>query len=170
MGATDNHGERVRQGLRRAVQGGARLGGLRSATDQSNRDAHEEALREALRFRKVLEAGCDKSLSVLSRDLFAAGCRRGSGKPLTPEMVRRLRFRLEEAKMAIVDGVLEGELCEWDPLGACTDEACRRNASTFLWLLRMARKECGEAISNRLIEHLLRSEHAEWVRATLAGP
>ncbi|MFM7641540.1 MAG: hypothetical protein ACKO45_08320 [Cyanobium sp.] len=170
MGAADDHVARVRRGLRRASQRGARLGGLRPATDQRNRDAHEEALLEALRFRKVLEAGCDKSLSALSRDLFAAGCRSASGRPLRPEMVRRLRSRLEEAKVAIYDGVLPGRLCAWDPVRACTDEARRGNASSFRWYLRMARKECGEAFCKRLIEQLLRSEHAEWVRATLAGP
>ncbi|MFN5193008.1 MAG: hypothetical protein ACK5E6_01085 [Cyanobacteriota bacterium] len=168
MGSVDDHGQRVRQGLRRAAQGGSKLGGLRPATDRSNRKAHMAALQEALRYRKVLEAGRDKSLSALSRDLFAAGCRSGSGKPLTPEMVRRLRARLEEAKLAIADGVLEGELCSWDPVWALTDEARKGNASLFLWYLRMARKDCGEAFANRLIEQLLRSEHADWVRATLA--
>jgi hypothetical protein len=52
-------------------------------------------------YRDVLEAGHDKSLSALSRDLFDAGCCTRSGKPLTPGMVRRLRIRLEEAKQAI---------------------------------------------------------------------
>lgn len=169
MGAADDHGARVRQGLRRAAQGGARLGGLRPATDQSNRQAHAAALQHALAYRKILEAGRDKSLSALSRDLLAAGCCSGSGKPLTPEMVRRLRSRLEEAKLSIADGVLTGELCDWDPVRACTNEARMRNTSSFLWCLRMARKDCGEAFSDRLIEQLLRSEHADWVRATLAG-
>jgi hypothetical protein len=95
--------------LRRAVQQGAVLGGLRPATERSNTAAHEEALRQAMDYRDVLEAGCDKSLSALSRDLFEAGCCTRSGKPLTPEMVRRLRNRLEEARRAIKAGDLEDE-------------------------------------------------------------
>ncbi|MFM7285791.1 MAG: hypothetical protein ACKO02_03025, partial [Cyanobium sp.] len=60
-------------------------------------------------YRDVLEAGRDKSLSALSRDLFAAGCRTGKGKPLAPEMVRRLKARLDEAMRAIESGDLEDE-------------------------------------------------------------
>jgi hypothetical protein len=97
---TDDQSQRIRQGLRRAVQQGAVLGGLRPATERSNTAAHEEALRQAMDYRDVLEAGCDKSLSALSRDLFEAGCCTRSGKPLTTEMVRRLRNRLEKAKQA----------------------------------------------------------------------
>jgi hypothetical protein len=59
-------------------------------------------------FREILEAGRDKSLNALSRDLFAAGCRTGSGKPLTPEMVRRLRSRLEEATVAFASAANPG--------------------------------------------------------------
>jgi len=106
---TEDHGQRIRQGLRRAVQQGAVLGGLRPATERSNTAAHEEALRQAMDYRDVLEAGCDKSLSALSRDLFEAGCCTRSGKPLTPEMVRRLRKRLEEVRRAIEAGDLEDE-------------------------------------------------------------
>ncbi len=105
----DGHGARVRQGLRRAARRGAVLGGLRPATERSNTAAHEEALRQAMDYQDVLEAGCDKSLSALSRDLFEAGCCTRSGKPLTPEMVRRLRNRLEEARRAIEAGDLEDE-------------------------------------------------------------
>jgi hypothetical protein len=105
----EDHGQRIRQGLRRAVQQGAVLGGLRPATERNNTAAHEEALRQAMDYRDVLEAGCDKSLSALSRDLFEAGCCTGSGKPLTPEMVRRLRNRLDEARRAIEAGDLEDE-------------------------------------------------------------
>lgn len=106
---TEDHGQRIRQGLRRAVQQGAVLGGLRPATERSNTAAHEEALRQAMDYRDVLEAGCDKSLSALSRDLFEAGCCTRSGKPFTPEMVRRLRNRLEEARRANQAGDLEDE-------------------------------------------------------------
>ena len=108
----DGHSARVRQGLRRAARRGAVLGGLRPAIERSNTAAHEEALRQAMNYRDVLEAGCDKSLSALSRDLFEAGCCTRSGKPLTPEMVRRLRNRLEEARRAIEAGDLEDEGAE----------------------------------------------------------
>jgi hypothetical protein len=108
----DGHSARVRQGLRRAARRGAVLGGLRPAIERSNTAAHEETLRQAMNYRDVLEAGCDKSLSALSRDLFEAGCCTRSGKPLTPEMVRRLRNRLEEARRAIEAGDLEDEGAE----------------------------------------------------------
>lgn len=57
-----------------------------------------------MEYRDTLEAGCDKSLSALSRDLFKAGCCTRTGKPLTPEMVRRLRIRLQETKKAVAVG------------------------------------------------------------------
>jgi hypothetical protein len=116
----EGHGARVRQGLRRAVQQGAVLGGLRPATERSNTAAHEEALRRAMDYRDVLEAGRDKTLSALSRDLFEAGCCTRSGKPLTPEMVRRLRNRLEEARRAIEAGDLEEEVADQAEWG-CTN-------------------------------------------------
>ncbi len=96
----------IRQGLRQALRKGTVLGGLRPATKQRNTAAHVEALRQAMNYRDVLEAGCDKSLSALSRDLFEAGCCTRTGKTLTPEMVRRIRIRLQEAGEAVAVGDL----------------------------------------------------------------
>jgi hypothetical protein len=112
--SSDDHGQRVREGLRRALKGGKTLGGLRPARSEENKRIHLQALKQALEYRDVIERGHDKSLSALSRDLFEAGCCTRSDKPLTPEMVRRLRIRLEEAKQAIEAGDLEDEWAEND--------------------------------------------------------
>ena len=161
------HGERIRQGLRRAARQGAVLGGLRPATEQHNTAAHAEALRQAMDYRDVLEAGHDKSLSALSRDLFEAGCCTRSGKPLTPEMVRRLRIRLEEAKQAIEAGDLQDEWAEWLPFEALMTALLQKNDLAFRWLLKMARKEYGDPFADRLLQRLLASDHVEWVRTYL---
>jgi hypothetical protein len=170
MFSPEEHGGRVRQGLRRAVLQGAALGGLRPATEQKNAAAHAKALRQAMDYRAVLEAGRDKSLSALSRDLFAAGCRTGSGKPLSSEMVRRLRVRLDEAQLAIAAGDLEGEWAEWQPFRELRAAAREKNDLAFHWLLKMARKEYGSPFVDRLLQRLLVSDQAEWVRAALGGP
>jgi hypothetical protein len=98
------YAKQIRQGLRQALREGVALGGLRPATKRRNDAAHAKALQQVMEYRDVLEAGHDKSLSALSRDLFDAGCCTRSGKPLTPEMVRRLRIRLEEAGEAVAVG------------------------------------------------------------------
>ena len=98
------YAKQIRQGLRRALRKGIVLGGLRPATKQRNDTAHAKALQQVMEYRDVLDAGCDKSLSALSRDLFEAGCCTRTGKPLTPEMVRRLRSRLQEAGEAVAVG------------------------------------------------------------------
>lgn len=98
MGARDEHGASMRRGLRRSARMGVQLGGLRPARDAANRESHYQALRFALVFRVVLEAGQDKSLAALSRDLFDCGCETAAGKPFAPEMVRRMKGRIEAAK------------------------------------------------------------------------
>jgi hypothetical protein len=118
-------------------------------------------------YRDVLEAGHDKSLSALSRDLFEAGCCTRSGKPLTPEMVRRLRIRLEEAKQAIEAGDLQDEWAEWLPFEALMTALLQKNDLAFRWLLKMARKEYGDPFADRLLQRLLASDHVEWVRTYL---
>jgi hypothetical protein len=100
------YAKQIRQGLRQALREGTVLGGLRPATKQRNDAAHAKALQQVMEYRDVLEAGHDKSLSVLARDLFEAGCCTRTGKPLTPEMVRRLRVRLQEAGEAVAVGDL----------------------------------------------------------------
>jgi hypothetical protein len=118
-------------------------------------------------YRDVLEAGHDKSLSALSRDLFEAGCCTRSGKPLTPEMVRRLRIRLGEAKHAIEAGDLEDEWAEWQPFWALQTALLQKNDLAFRWLLKMARKEYGDPFADRLLQRLLEFDHAEWARTSL---
>lgn len=167
MFSPEEHGQRVRQGLRRAVQQGAALGGLRPATERNNATAHADALQRVLEYRDVLEAGRGKSLSALSRDLFEAGCRTGSGKPLTPEMVRRLRTRIDEARLAIAAGDLEAEWPEWQPFEELQVAAHKKNDLAFRWLLRMARKEHGDPFADRLLQRLMASDQADWVRAVL---
>jgi hypothetical protein len=170
MRPPEQHGERVRQGLRRALQQGAVLGGLRRATEQKNAAAHAGALQRALEYRDVLEAGRDKSLSALSRDLFEAGCCTRAGKPLTPEMVRRLRARLDEARQAIEAGGWEDEWAEWLPFEELRAAAGEKNDVAFRWFLKMARKEYGDPFADRLLQRLLASDHSAWVRAVLGGP
>ena len=170
MLSSEEHGNRVRQGLRRAALRGSALGGLRQATERNNAAAHADALQRALEYRDVLEAGRNKSLSSLSRDLFEAGCRTGSGKPLNPEMVRRLRSRFDEAMRAIAAGGLEDQLSEWQPFEVLRASARKKNDLAFHWLLKMARKEYGGPFADRLLQRLLVSDQAEWVRNTLSGP
>jgi hypothetical protein len=120
-------------------------------------------------YRDVLEAGRDKSLSALSRDIFEAGCRTGKGNPLTPEMVRRLRARLDEARQAIEAGDMEDEWAEWRPFEELRAAAWEKNDVAFRWFLKMARKEYGDPFTDRLLQRLLASGQAEWVRTTLGG-
>lgn len=170
MFSSEEHGNRVRQGLRRAVLRGSAIGGLRPAAERNNAAAHADALRRALEFREVLEAGRDKSLSALSLDLFEAGCRTGSGKSLNPEMVRRLRARLDEAKLAIAAGDLDDEWAEWQPFEELRAAARDKNDIAFYWFLKAARREYGGPFADRLLQRLLMSDQAEWVRAALGRP
>jgi|LakMenE18May11ns_1017448.scaffolds.fasta_scaffold9943980_9 hypothetical protein len=95
----------------RARREGRALGGCRPATEERNQEAHQAALLRAPAFGVTLEAGCEKSLAELSRDLFSAGCKTRSGGCWTPEMVRRLRVRLKETKLALADVALEVGAC-----------------------------------------------------------
>ncbi len=165
-----DHGQRVRQGLRRARQGGKDLGGLRPARDQENKRIHLQALQQALGYRHVLEAGRDKSLSELSRDLLAAGCVDSNGKALTAEMVRRLRSRLKEALLAIASGELEDNSIDWDLLPEIRTAIQQRNRISLVWHLKMIRKDQGHAFADQLVRVLLGSEHAAWVRDALGNP
>lgn len=79
----EEHGNRGLQGLRWVVQQGAALVGLRPATERNSATVHGAALQRVLEDRDVQEAGPGKSLSALGRDLFEAGFRTGSGKPMT---------------------------------------------------------------------------------------
>ena len=167
MPTLENRGQQIRQGLRRAVQGGQVLGGLRPARDQLNQRIHLQALQQALKYRKVLIAGREKSLSELSRDLCAAGCTTSKGKPLTPEMVRRLRVRLNEALLAFASGELEDESAEWDPFYEIQVAIQQRNKLMLRWHLRMVRKELGDTIAVHVEQILMGSEHASWVRDAL---
>jgi hypothetical protein len=170
MGGLDLHSARVRQGLRRARQAGAVLGGLRPARQQANQLAHAEALQAALAYREILVAGQDKSLAAMSRDLLAAGCRTGSGRPLSPEAVRRLRARLQEALQAVAAGTLEDESAEWLPEYEIRVAVHERNAVALRWLLRMARKEYGDNFADWLMQPWLGSDRAAWVREALDAP
>ncbi|MDM7953900.1 MAG: hypothetical protein QUV07_11900 [Cyanobium sp. CZS 25K] len=169
MPLPEDHGQRIRQGLRRAVKSGRVLGGLRPARDQENKRMHLEALEEALDYRDVIERGREKSLSALSRDLFAAGCVTSKGKPLTPGMVRRLRARLEEALLAIDSGDLEDNSSDWNArlLDGINEAVQQRNRVSLVWHLRMIRKEQGETVAYRVVRSLMGSEHAAWVRDVL---
>lgn len=167
MPSPEDRGQQIRQGLRRAVQGGRVLGGLRPARDEENQRIHLQALQQALDYRDVLEAGREKSLSALSQDLFAAGCATSKGRPLTPEMVRRLRARLEEALLAIARGELEDNSIDWDSLPGVRTAIQQRNRLSLVWHLKMIRKEQGHAFADQVVRALLGSEHAAWVRDAL---
>jgi hypothetical protein len=135
--------------------------------EEHDQRIHLQALRGALAYRKVLVAGREKSLAALSRDLFAAGCFTGEGKPLTPEMVRRLRFRLDEALLAFASGELEDESAEWDPLYEIEVAIQQRNRLMLRWYLRMVRKELGDTIAVHVEQILMGSKHASWVHDAL---
>ncbi|MCP9829278.1 hypothetical protein KBZ19_12360 [Synechococcus sp. L2F] len=167
MRSPEEHGDRIRRGLRQALQRGAVLGGLRPARDQENQRSHSHALLRALANRKILEDGHGKSLGAVSQELFDAGCRTKAGKPLTPEMVRRMRVRLEEAKLAFADETLDDESCGWFPAEAISEAVQARNGVALRWLLKMARKEYGDPFTERLRQTLLNSEHANWVSTAL---
>ncbi len=169
MPLPEDHGQRIRQGLRRAVKSGRVLGGLRPARDQENKRRHREALREALLYRDVIERGREKSLSALSRDLFAAGCVTSKGKPLTPGMVRRLRARLEEALLANDSRDLEDSSSDWNArlLDGFNQAVQQRNRVSFMWHLRMISKKRGETFAYREVWSLMGSEDAAWVRDVL---
>ena len=167
MPSPEDHGQRVRQGLRRAVQGGRVLGGLRPSRDQENKRVHLQALQQALDYRDVIERGREKSLSALGRDLFAAGCSTSKGQPLTPQMVRRLRSRLEEASLAIARGELKDNSADWKALPGIRTAIQQRNTVSLAWHLKMIRKEKGDTFADRVVRSLMGSEHATWVRAAL---
>ena len=135
--------------------------------EEHDQRIHLQALRGALAYRKVLVAGLEKSLAALSRDLFAAGCSTGEGKPLTLEMVRRLRFRLYEALLAFASGELEDESAEWDPLYEIEVAIQQRNRLMLRWYLRMVRKELGDTIAVHVEQILMGSKHASWVHDAL---
>jgi hypothetical protein len=135
--------------------------------EEHDQRIHLQALRGARAYRKVLVAGLEKSLAALSRDLFAAGCSTGEGKPLTPEMVRRLRFRLYEALLAFASGELEDESAEWDPLYEIEVAIQQRNRLMLRWYLRMVRKELGDTIAVHVEQILMGSKHASWVHDAL---
>jgi hypothetical protein len=168
VGTADDHSARIRQGLRRARHEGVALGGLRWATEEKNQEAHKAALQGALAFRETIEAGHEKSLQQLSRDLFSKGCKTKSKGCLTPEMVSRLRKRLKEAKIAVADGDLLDKSCNWDAVGLVRQTVKWRDSVLFRWSLRMVRQEYGDAFVNRVIAHLLRSVDRDWVSASLA--
>lgn len=170
MGSPDERGARVRWGLQRALQRGAVLGGLRPARREANQQAHAEALQVALAYQQILVAGEGKTLAALSKALFAAGCRTSSGRPLSPEAVRRLRRRLQEALAAVAAGDLDDPSAEWEPGYEIRRAASERNEVALRWLLQMARKEYGDRFADARVSELLASEHAEWVRAVLAIP
>ncbi len=167
MPSPEDRGQQIRQGLRRALQAGRALGGLRAARGQENKRIHLQALQQALDYRDVLDVGREKSLSALSRDLFAAGCATSEGKPLTPEMVRRLRARLEEALVAIARGELEDNSADWNALPGIMTAIQQRNRVSLVWHLQMIRKEKGDTFADRVVLSLMASEHAAWVRDAL---
>ena len=167
MPLPEDHGQRIRQGLRRALQAGRTLGGLRPARELENKRIHLQALQQALDYRDVIERGREQSLSALSRDLFAAGCATSEGKPLTPEIVRRLRARLEEALLAITSGELEDNSADWNALPGIRTAIQQRNRVSLVWHLQMIRKEKGDTFADRVVRSLMGSEHAAWVRDAL---
>ena len=163
----DDRGRKIRKGLRRAVQRGRVLGGLRPARKRENQRIHLEALRQALFFSDVLDVGREKTLAALSRDLFAAGCATSEGKPLTPQMVKRLRTRLEEAVLAMARGELQDNAADWHALPGIRKAIQQRNRLMLVWLLKMARKDKGATFADGVLRSLLGSEHAAWVRDAL---
>jgi|APCry1669189000_1035189.scaffolds.fasta_scaffold34804_1 hypothetical protein len=185
MPSPEDRGQKIREGLRRAVQRGRVLGGLRQAREQENQQIHLQALRQALDYRDTLDMGREKSLSALSRDLFAAGCATSKGKPLTPEMVRRLRARLEEALLAMARGELQDNSADWNALPEIRTAIQQRNSANWnalpgistaiqqrngymlVWHLKMIRKEKGATFADRVVRSLMGSEHAPWVRDAL---
>lgn len=168
MLAPEEHGASIRRGLRRAAANGVSLGGIRPAREAENLKSHDQAVTKALMYREVLEQGEGKSLSALGQDLFAAGCRTSSGKRLTPEMVRRMRVRLQEAKQTPVEECLDAGFLGWDPPDALRKAIRGRNRDEFLWYLKMVRKELGDSTAERLMQRFLLSKHASWVRVALA--
>lgn len=170
MPSPEDHGAKVRQGLRRARLAGVALGGLRPARAQANQQAHAEALQEALSYRDILVAGRAKSLTALSRDLFAAGHQTSTGRPWSPEMVRRLRARFQEALQAMAAGSMEDEWTDWRPEQEIRLAVSEGNALALRWHLRMARKEYGDEFADWLIQPWLCSDHAGWFRIALKGP
>ena len=167
MPSPEDRGQKIREGLRRAVQRGRVLGGLRPAREQENQQIHLQALRQALDYRDTLDMGREKSLSALSRDLFAAGCATSKGKPLTPEMVRRLRARLEEALLAMARGELQDNSADWNALPGIGTAIQQRNGYMLVWHLKMIRKEKGATFADRVVRSLMGSEHAAWARDAL---
>ena len=167
MPSPKDRGQKIREGLRRAVQRGRVLGGLRPARQQDNQQIHLQALRQALDYRDTLDMGREKSLSALSRDLFAAGCATSKGKPLTPEMVRRLRARLEEALLAMARGELQDNSADWNALPGISTAIQQRNGYMLVWHLKMIRKEKGATFADRVVRSLMGSEHAAWARDAL---
>jgi hypothetical protein len=89
------------------------------------------ALRRALTYRDVLEAGRDKTLMALSLDLAEAGCLSGSGKPLTPVMVRRLRHRLDEAKQTLTGKGMQETVAIWPLMAEIRSHAKQRNLTAL---------------------------------------
>ena len=188
MPSPEDHGAKVRQGLRHALRRGASLGGLRPERERRNRVSHLETLQQALGYRKVLETGGGKSLAALSRDLFDAGCRTAAGGPLPPVMVRRMRARMDEALLALAAAALEDESSDWEPENEPSDggqesepsgwdpeneinlAAGQRNEVALRWHLKTCRKECGDVFTDRLMRGVLASEYGNWVRAALADP
>jgi hypothetical protein len=171
MLSRDEHGARIRKGLRKARKNNKDLGGERPATWERNQSAHLQALQRALLYRKVLEAGYSKTLVALSLDLFDAGCKTDSGKPISVQLVWLMKNRLEEAKLAFADALLEDPSCEWDPEKAIREAIQQRDAPKLHRCFAMVAEEWGDAVAARLRLTVLRFEgHSPWVRSELEEP
>ncbi|MEO1003129.1 MAG: hypothetical protein AAFX65_08475 [Cyanobacteria bacterium J06638_7] len=177
-----------------------KLGGLRDPREKANQESHRCALRRSLDYEQVLDEGREKSLAALSRDLFARGCATSSGRPYTPEMVRRMRARLEEARLkgatleetspkkatpnksrleearpkgdkkATRKSRSNAKSLSWDPHDAIREAITTRNSYALPWLLKMARKELGGQLADDLMRGWLDTEHASWIRGALQEP
>lgn len=85
-------------------------------------------------------------------------------------MVGRLRTRLAEARLAIAAGDLEDDRGVWQHSEALRAAAHEKSDLAFRWLLNMARKEHGDPFADHLMQRLMASDQAEWVRAVLGEP
>lgn len=87
-------------------------------------------------------------------------------------MVRRLRVRLEEAKLALAAGSLEPPAMDWLPeheerLSVLKRTVFEKNPVALRWHLQMARKEYGDALAARLLQALQVTDHSGWVAGAL---